>query len=64
MNRVIAFPVRRPTSLRRPPALRLVAAVILVFFAAAVISTALMSLATLFPSPPAGAPGRVPAPRH
>ena len=44
MSQVLPFPERRPFPLRRSPVLRLVAALILILFAAAVVWTTVISI--------------------
>jgi hypothetical protein len=44
MSQVLPFPSRRPFPLRRSPALRLVAVLILIFFAAAVVWTTVITM--------------------
>ena len=43
MTQVLSFPLRRPSGIRRTPAVRLLAALILIVFSAAVLWTTIIS---------------------
>jgi hypothetical protein len=43
MTQILSFPMRRPLPLRRSPALRLLAALVLILFSAAVLWTTIVT---------------------
>ena len=43
MTQILNFPLRRPLAIRRSPALRLLAALVLILFSAAVLWTTIIS---------------------